>query len=87
MALEIFPPDKEEDVAKPESSEGQVERVVIPEKIKFHMQRCPNYPDFPTAWAIQEDRGESLEHDKRCSSVPGWDKISGPHFLCDCGAV
>lgn len=43
--------------------------------------------DFPTAWAIQHEVGESLEHHPRCSSVPGWDPISGPGLLCDCGAV
>lgn len=43
--------------------------------------------DFPTAWAIQREVGASLAHHPRCSSVPGWDPISGPHFLCDCGAV
>jgi hypothetical protein len=41
--------------------------------------------DYPSAWAIQRRGG--LEHHPRCSSVPGWDPISGPHFLCDCGAV
>ena len=41
--------------------------------------------DFPTAWKIQERF--NLEHAPRCSSVPGWNPISGPHFLCDCGAV
>lgn len=51
------------------------------------MLSCPNYPDYPTAWAIQKDRGEKLNHHPRCSSVPGWDPISGPAFLCDCGAI
>ncbi len=41
--------------------------------------------DFPTAWAIQRRGG--LEHHSRCSCVPGWDPISGPGFLCDCGAI
>jgi len=41
--------------------------------------------DYPTAWAIQ--RQSLLTHHPRCSSVKGWDPISGPHFLCDCGAV
>lgn len=40
--------------------------------------------DFPTAWEIQR-RG--VEHNPRCSSVPGWSPISGPALLCDCGAV
>lgn len=43
--------------------------------------------DYPTAWAIQEDRGAKLEHHPKCSSVPGHDPISGPSFLCDCGAI
>lgn len=43
--------------------------------------------DFPTAWALQREVGEKLDHHPRCSSVPGWDPISGPHFLCDCGAL
>jgi hypothetical protein len=44
-----------------------------------------DFLDFPTAWAIQ-DRG-GLEHHPRCSSVPGWSRLSGPGLLCDCGAV
>jgi hypothetical protein len=43
--------------------------------------------DYPTAWAIQREVGASLVHHPRCSSVPGWSPISGPAFLCDCGAV
>lgn len=43
--------------------------------------------DFPTAWAIQKEVGDKLDHHPRCSSVPGWSAISGPAFLCDCGAV
>ena len=43
--------------------------------------------DFPTAWAIQKECGAQLEHHPRCSSVPGWHALSGPAFLCDCGAV
>lgn len=41
--------------------------------------------DFPTAWEIQ--RAGALTHDEKCSSVPGWHPMSGPGFLCDCGAV
>ena len=44
-------------------------------------------PDFPTAWAIQREVGPSLQHDPHCSSVPGWDPLSGPGLLCDCGAI
>lgn len=43
--------------------------------------------DFPTAWAIQREVGDKLEHLPRCSSVPGWHPMSGPGFLCDCGAI
>ena len=43
--------------------------------------------DFPTAWTIQEEVGPDLAHNPRCSSVAGWDPLSGPAFLCDCGAV
>lgn len=41
--------------------------------------------DFPTAWEIQ--RQERITHHEHCSSVPGWHPLSGPGFLCDCGAV
>lgn len=43
--------------------------------------------DYPCAWEIQRRVGPTLEHHPRCSSVPGWDPISGPSFLCDCGAI
>jgi len=46
-----------------------------------------DFIDFPTAWAIQRTYGDSLQHDPRCSSVPGWCAISGPALLCDCGAI
>lgn len=42
---------------------------------------------YPEAWGIQNECGATLAHDARCSSVPGWSPISGPAFLCDCGAV
>lgn len=45
-----------------------------------------DFLDFPTAWRIQRER-PGLDHHPRCSSVPGWDPISGPAFLCDCGAI
>jgi hypothetical protein len=47
----------------------------------------PHILDFKKAWAIQRARGNKLMHQPRCSSVPGWDKLSGPTFLCDCGAI
>lgn len=43
--------------------------------------------DYPTAWSIQDKVGQTLNHEPRCSSVPGWNPISGPGLLCDCGAV
>ena len=43
--------------------------------------------DYPTAWAIQREVGPQLDHDPRCSSVPSEGSMSGPGFLCDCGAV
>jgi len=43
--------------------------------------------DYPTAWEIQKSVGAQLHHDPRCSAVPGHDPISGPSFLCDCGAI
>lgn len=43
--------------------------------------------DYPTAWRAQKDVGPTLKHHPRCSSVPGWDAMSGPGLLCDCGAV
>lgn len=43
--------------------------------------------DYPTAWALQREVGEKLDHHPRCSSVPGWDPLSGPGMLCDCGAL
>lgn len=46
---------------------------------------APAFLDIPTAWAIQKRGG--FEHDPKCSSVPGHHPLSGPHFLCDCGAV
>jgi hypothetical protein len=61
--------------------------VGIPDAIVAAMMRCPDYPDFPTAWAIQDSHGTTLDHHPRCSSVPGWDAISGPGFLCDCDAI
>lgn len=43
--------------------------------------------DFPTAWRVQKEVGPTLDHHPRCSSVPGWCRMSGPGLLCDCGAV
>lgn len=61
--------------------------TVAEQKIVECMAQCPDYLDFPTAWAIQDAVGTSLNHQPRCSSVPGWDPLSGPAFLCDCGAI
>lgn len=46
-----------------------------------------DFLDIPTAWTIQKAVGAQLEHHTRCSSVAGWDKLSGPSLLCDCKAV
>lgn len=62
-------------------------RKIIPDSIAAPMSKCPDYLDFPTAWAIQKDRGGRLHHDQRCSSVPEWNPVSGPGLLCDCGAI
>lgn len=62
-------------------------REALPDGIAKPMANCPDYPDFPTAWAMQHDRGKRLSHNPKCSSVPGWHPLSGPAFLCDCGAV
>lgn len=59
----------------------------IPVDVKNAITRCQNFMDFPTAWAIQRNMHDSLMHDEKCSSVPGWHPFSGPAFLCDCGAV
>ena len=37
-----------------------------------------DFIDFPTAWEIQHDVGDQLEHHPKCSA---------PAFLCDCAAV
>jgi hypothetical protein len=42
---------------------------------------------FGDAWDIQHSVGPSLDHDPKCSSVPGWHPLSGPALLCDCGAI
>lgn len=56
-------------------------------EIERCMAACPDYPDYPTSWAIQKELGDALEHDPECSSVPGWSPMSGPWLLCDCAAV
>lgn len=45
------------------------------------------YLTFGAAWEIQRTVGPSLDHDPKCSSVPGHHPFSGPALLCDCGAV
>lgn len=42
---------------------------------------------FGDAWEIQHTVGPSLDHDPKCSSVPGHHPLSGPALLCDCGAI
>lgn len=49
-----------------------------------------DFLDYPTAWAIQNEVGPTLDHHEKCSSFPGWQAMramGGPAFLCDCGAV
>ena len=47
-----------------------------------------DFIDFPTAWRIQREVGEQLEHHPRCSSVPQDDEpLAGPGLLCDCAAM
>lgn len=46
-----------------------------------------DFLDYPTAWAIQKEAGETLDHHPKCSSVPRKGSMSGPGFLCDCGAL
>lgn len=42
----------------------------------------------PDELAPLADRQWYAMHDHdRCSSVPGWDPMSGPYFLCDCDAL
>ena len=44
--------------------------------------------DIPTAWRIQREVGDQLDHHDRCSSVPGSNSgMGGPVWLCDCDAV
>lgn len=47
----------------------------------------PDSLTFGAAWDIQHTVGPSLDHDPKCSSVPGHHPLSGPALLCDCGAV
>lgn len=42
---------------------------------------------FGEAWEIQHTVGSSLDHAPKCSSVAGHHPLSGPHLLCDCGAI
>lgn len=70
-----------------EVAANKIDRVVVPLSIKTPMRNCPDYIDFPTAWAIQRDRGFNLEHKEGCSSVPAYQSLAGPCFLCDCGAL
>jgi hypothetical protein len=47
-----------------------------------------DFIDFPTAWGIQREVGELLEHHPKCSSVPQEDQpLAGPMLLCDCAAM
>ena len=55
--------------------------------IDANLARGLDFLDYQMAWAIQREVGDTLTHHPRCSSVPGWDPISGAGFLCDCGAL
>lgn len=47
-----------------------------------------DFIDFPMGWALQAEIGTAAPpHDPRCSCVPGHHPLSGPGFLCDCGAI
>ena len=46
-----------------------------------------DYMTFGEAWDVQHTVGPSLDHDPKCSSVPGHHPLSGPALLCDCGAI
>lgn len=47
-----------------------------------------DFIDFPTAWEIQHDVGEQLEHHPQCSSVEQADEpLAGRGLLCDCAAM
>lgn len=59
----------------------------ISQKVLDCYNKCPDFLDIPTAWAIQETMNEQVEHHPNCSSVKGWYSMSGPHFLCDCDGV
>ena len=59
----------------------------ITKEVQEGISKCPDYLDFPTAWAIQKTMNEHVKHKPRCSSVEGWCALSGPAFLCDCGGV
>jgi len=59
----------------------------ITKEVQEGISKCPDYLDFPTAWAIQNTMNEHVKHKPRCSSVEGWCALSGPAFLCDCGGV
>lgn len=48
---------------------------------------CPDFLDFPTAWAIQNTMNEHVKHDSKCSSVEGSHPLAGGCFLCDCGGL
>lgn len=55
--------------------------MIITEEVKKGMEICPDFLDFPTAWAIQNTMNEHVKHDSKCSSV------KADCFLCDCGGL
>ena len=61
--------------------------MIITEEVKKGMEICPDFLDFPTAWAIQNTMNEHVKHDSKCSSVEGSYPLAGSCFLCDCGGL
>jgi hypothetical protein len=59
----------------------------IPQSIQAELTKNPHFLTFPMAWLIQREVGGELDHHVDCSSIKGNNPLSGPHFLCDCGAV
>jgi len=55
--------------------------MIITEEVIKGMEKCPDFLDFPTAWAIQNTMNKHVKHDPKCSS------IQANCFLCDCGGV
>lgn len=59
----------------------------VTQEVLDEIFKCPKYITFGSAWAIQHTMNDQLVHEPKCSSVEGWCSLSGPCFLCDCGAI